>query len=146
MQLYNGTGCLIFLVGSLTVMPDITKKCTRAIITVTRKRHCCSKNIADKTECYRVVLNPTDTFRIMKFGFPGMTISIRGDFSTDNKAEIIAEKIDFIELENANQFDIATYAGTLTKKEMNTLDLSGTEMAYWFTPDGAMRNELMYIH
>ena|SRR3990167_4884407 len=140
MHLYNGTGCLVFLVGSLTAMPVIAKKNVDAVIIVTRKRHC-FENTLDKIENYRVILNPNDAYRIIKFGFPGMTISIRGDLRAENKAEIIAEKIDFIDFPNENQFDAVSNLHAIHQNERNT-----EEMSYWFTRDGSMRKELMYVH
>lgn len=143
MHLYNGTGCLVFLVGSLSAMPVAPKKNSHAVIIVSRQRHCFEKTV-DQVESYRVILNQNDAFRIMQFGFPGMTISIRGDLRTDNKAEIIAEKIDFIDFPTINQFE--TVSDILEQKTICTSDLMNTEMSYWFAHDGSMRKELMYVH
>jgi hypothetical protein len=140
MHLYNGTGCLIYLIGSLTAIPVMKKNNSDTIIIVTRKRHCL-ENTMDKIENYRVVLNPTDAHRIMKFGFPGMTLSVRGDFRTTNNAEIIAEKIDFIDFPSANEFDYSHH-----KNKTAHLSLNHREMSYWFTRDGSMRKELMHVH
>lgn len=133
MQLYNGTGCLVFLVGSITAMPITAKKHSDAVIIVTRKRHR-FENTIDTIENYRVILNQNDAHRIIKFGFPGMTISIRGDICSENKAEIIAEKIDFIDFPNSN------------KNEIDDVNLMHAEMSYWFARDGMMRKELTYVH
>ena len=143
MHLYDGTGCLVFLVGSLSAMPVTPKKNSSAVIIVSRKRHC-FENIIDKVEDYRVILNENDAFRVMQFGFPGMTISIRGDLRADKKAEIIAEKIDFIDFPTNNQFE--TLNNSLQQRKMDVSDLTNTEMSYWFESDGTMRKELMYVH
>ncbi|HLB56969.1 MAG TPA: hypothetical protein VJK30_06555 [Coxiellaceae bacterium] len=139
MHLYNGTGCLVFLVGSVTMMPVVAKKNSDAMIIVSRKRHH-DENTVDKIEHYRVILNQDDTYRIMTFGFPGMTISVRGDFCSENNAEIIAEKIDFIDFSNSNAFE------SLSANEMNNTNFFNTEMSYWFARDGSMRKELMAVH
>lgn len=141
MQLYNGTGCLVFLVGNVTAMPIIAKKNSDAVIIVTRKRHN-FENTIDTVEHYRVVLNPNDAYRIVKFGFPGMAISIRGDLRAENKAEIIAEKIDFIDFPGSNEFHEPSYMESIDPG----IRFAEHEMSYWFTRDGSMRKELMYMH
>jgi hypothetical protein len=143
MRLYNGTGCLVFLVGSLSTMPMAPRKSSHAVIIVSRKRHC-FENTVDKVESYRVVLNQNDAFRIKQFGFPGMTISVRGDLRADNKAEIIAEKVEFIDFPSNNQSDAV--ANKSEQREMDASDFTNTEMSYWFEQDGSMRKELLYVH
>lgn len=139
MHLYNGTGCLVFLVGSVTMMPVVAKKNSDAMIIVSRKRHY-NESEMDKIENYRVILNQNDAYRILTFGFPGMTISIRGDFCSENNAEIIAEKIDFIDFPNSNVFEC------LSENEMQYTNIFNTDMSYWFARDGSMRKELMAVH
>lgn len=129
MQLCNGTGCLIHLIGQLTAIPVASKKFTDISIIVSRKRYC--ENATKKTELYRVILNSDDAYRIIKFGFPGMTVSIRGDLHNNKSTEIVAEKIDFIDFPGSNSFEI---------------EQDFEEKSYWFNYDGSMRKELMYIH
>lgn len=139
MKLYNGTGCLVHLVGTLFMMPDaINNSAANNVIIVNRKR-ICTKNKTDKLESYRVILNKHDTQRILKFGFPGMLIAIHGDLQSDDCAEIIAEKIDFM------NFSSGTQSQTLSKNIVLN-DFTKHEKSYWYSHQGMLREELTYIH
>jgi hypothetical protein len=142
MQFYNGTGCLVFLVGQIAAMPMALKKHTDTSIIVTRQRQCIN-NRQNPVQNYRVILSQKDAMKIIQFGFPGMTISVRGDLSSNINAEIIAEKIEFIDFPNSNQ---STPIPKITSKINELSGSLNIEMSYWFSNDGSMRKELMYIH
>lgn len=137
MQLHNGTGCQVILIGTVIVMPS-SSQYTEPCMIVNRNRPC-SKIKKEKLESYRVVLSQHDTQRIRQFGFPGMLVSVLGDLSTDNKAEIIAEKIEFMHFPHSNQSEIIF-------KNMKWNEFHTEEMSYWYTRDGLVRQELTYIH
>ena len=139
MKLHNGTGCLVHLIGTLFIMPDEPKNSASKTTIIINRKRLSSKNKTDKLENYRVILNTHDAQRILKFGFPGMLIEVHGDLLSDDSAEIIADKIDFMNFSNGNQ------SQTLTKN-MNLADFEGKEKSYWFTYHGMLREELMYIH
>lgn len=110
MFLCGGTGCLVYLVGNLNSMPVIQKnRSTDMLVMVKRKRYCFDE-CRDKVEHYRVILNYYDAVRIMKFGYLGMMISIRGDLRVKIKAEIIAEKIDFTSFPGEAERDVIIHS------------------------------------
>lgn len=138
MQFYNGTACLVLLVGTLVSMPETQHASTEHYIFVNRKRICLKNNV-DKQESYRVILSHHDMQRIQKFGFPGMLLTIQGDLRTELSAEIIAEKIEFMDFPSANQHQ--TLSNTFSFDEFKSL-----EKGYWFSKTGSLRNELTYMH
>lgn len=140
MQWYNGTGCHVFLTGTVVHMPTTVNHTDidESVIIVNRNRHC-DKNNTDAIESYRVILTKHDTLRIKKFGFPGMLVTVQGDLSTERSAEIIAEKIEFTHFPNTNQ-------SQLIADKINLSEFNSAEKSYWYAYDGTLRQELTYIH
>lgn len=135
MQLNNGTGCFVMIIGNLTGMPIISSaKFTESTIVVARKRRGVNET-QDKIEFLRVILNRDDTTRINNFGHLGMTISIYGDIRASDETEIIANKIDFTYFPGKNRLE-----------DNNAKQMIGAEKSYWLRHDGSMRPELTYIH
>lgn len=142
MQFYNGTGCLIFLVGQISAMPMALKKHKGTSIIVTRQRQR-TDHTSNVIENYRVILTPSDSIKIMQFGFPGMTIVVRGDLSANNNVEIIADEIDFIDFPNTDRSTTIPKISSLINESSGSFNI---EMGYWFSNDGSTRKELLYIH
>ncbi|OGT33558.1 MAG: hypothetical protein A3C44_01560 [Gammaproteobacteria bacterium RIFCSPHIGHO2_02_FULL_39_13] len=139
MKLYNGTGCLVQLIGTLFSMPLVSKNNSHHTTIVVNRQRVCADHKNGVEENYHVIINQHDTQRILKFGFPGMLITIHGDFDTENKAAIIAEKIDFMNYPNADQSQIIS-------KNIGLDDFKKAEKSYWFNRQGIVREELTYIH
>ncbi|PIZ03510.1 MAG: hypothetical protein COY58_09080 [Gammaproteobacteria bacterium CG_4_10_14_0_8_um_filter_38_16] len=139
MELYNGTGCLVYLIGTLSTMPNSPKNNSVKTTIVVNRKKTCSKNKVNKNENYRVILNHHDALRITKFGFPGMVVGIRGDLCGDDNAEIIAEKIDFMNFTDGNQSKIIS-------ENIGVYDFKNHEKSYWLNYQGTLREEFTYIH
>ena len=135
MRLHEGTGCVIQLVGILQAMPTLFNQNTHTII-VNRKKPNTQKEISQ----YHIILNAHDTQRIIKFGFPGMVLTVHGDLCTRDSAKIIAEKIDFMNFPNDTQ----------SKMFLDNIGMpyfKEHEKSYWYShKTGLLREELTYIH
>lgn len=139
MKLYNGTGCLVHLIGTLFMMPNVSKNKIAENLIIVNRRRICSKNKTTKLEEYRVILNKHDTQRILKFGFPGMVIAVHGDLISSKNMEIIADKIEFMNYSDGNESQALS-------NQIGLNDFNQKEKSYWFDYRGELRNELTYIH
>ncbi|OGT40569.1 MAG: hypothetical protein A3F12_07530 [Gammaproteobacteria bacterium RIFCSPHIGHO2_12_FULL_38_14] len=109
MQLYKGTGCWVTLVGSLMEMPIISSTAIICIEIKKLKTDYLACLLREETENYQVVINMADANKIIKFGYPGMHLSIIGKLKLQqclkNNIRIIAEKIDFVYASPKTEFD-----------------------------------------
>ena len=59
--------------------------------------------IKNGVESYRVILTAHDAKRVTHIGFPGVLLSIHGDLHFENKPEVVAHKIEFMDYPGNNQ-------------------------------------------
>ena len=135
MRLYKGTGCVIQLVGILQAMPTLFNQDTHSIF-VNRKK----PDIIEAITQYHIIINPHDTQRILKFGFPGMVLTVHGDLHTHDGTKIIADKIDFMNFPNDTQ-------SQMLLNNIGVDHFKQHEKSYWYShKNGLLREELTYIH
>lgn len=96
--------CFVFLSGILNSLPKTPEDNDETIIILKRPRFCAAKMRMD-VDCFQVIINKSDTYKLINSGCSGMTLSVYGDLRIENETElhIIAEKIEFLETPNSNQ-------------------------------------------
>src|SRR3990167_7922493 len=96
--------CFVFLTGILNTIPKTPKNSDESIIILKRPRFCTSK-MHMEVDCFQIIINKIDTYKLINSGFSGMTLSVYGDLRIDNETDlqIIAEKIEFLDTPNSNQ-------------------------------------------
>lgn len=120
--MYGLTGeknCFVFLSGILNTLPKTPKDKDETIIILKRPRFCTAKMRMD-VDCFQVIINKSDAYKLINSGCSGMTLSVYGDLRIENETElhIIAEKIEFLETPNSNQeTDSITYTEKRKQKK-----------------------------
>ena len=106
MRIYNGTGCIVYLVGNLCTTPMIEQNFSHDVVIIVSRQNFFS----DVVEHYRVIVNSIDAYRLLKYGYIGMSLSIQGDLRViEERTDVVAEKIDFYDFPTSNQFDAHSF-------------------------------------
>lgn len=115
------SGFYVILIGEITAMPVQLQQHTKSsiILSITQQN---SNAAMQKKENYRIILEPEDASNLLQVGFPGMLISVFGNYCDDNRSEIIAKQIHVV------------------------AHCPSEEKSYWFNYDGTPRKELFNIH
>lgn len=130
--LYNGSGFYVVLIGEITAMPIQLQQHGKSSIIVTITQPTNDSVTQQKKENYRVILEPEDASNLLQVGFPGMTISVLGNYCDENRSEIVAKQVNVVAFSSS--------------AEMHLHHLNCEEKSYWFNYDGTPRNELFNIH
>lgn len=96
LEIYQGTGCQVFVAGYLHKVPKLymDKNGTLNLtLQISRKNTGYSKSKLEPVAYYAILLDE-HALKIRQFGFPGLHLSIQGDLQSDGK--IIVEEINFL--------------------------------------------------
>lgn len=105
MNLYQETNHPVVLVGSLKEMPVMLHHASSGHLMVIFLESKTSP--LDHNGCYRVQISFTDATRILKFGYPGVCLSVSGNFSENSHdhVDIIADQVEFVHMPKNAEFD-----------------------------------------